>query len=103
MMSPFTELLNRIHVKEKSEALSHQDKAFLSQTITDPAHCPKDILHVFATNKLVDAHNSGTLVVFHSEIIKIDADDYKKEILKLVEWQDKLYRSVVPQKSYLTQ
>ena len=76
---PFAEMLNRIRVKEKEEALSEQDKALLSKAVTYPAHCPKDILHVFATNKQVDAHNLTSLELFHSDIIKIDADDYRKD------------------------
>uniref|UniRef100_A0A8C5FK64 ATP-dependent DNA helicase n=2 Tax=Gadus morhua TaxID=8049 RepID=A0A8C5FK64_GADMO len=75
----FAETLNRIRVKEKDDVLSGQDKALLSQAVTVPALCPKDILHIFATNKQVDAHNSTTLALFHSDIMKIDAHDYKKD------------------------
>lgn len=49
----FAELLNRIRVKEKSEHLSEADKA-LSQALTEPAQCPTDVLHIFATNSLIN-------------------------------------------------
>ncbi|XP_062338207.1 uncharacterized protein LOC134036985 [Osmerus eperlanus] len=75
----FAEMLNRIRVKGKSEALSQADRALLSQTITEPSLCPPDVLHIFATNKQVDSHNSVTLSLLHSNITKIDADDYKKD------------------------
>ena len=69
----FAETLNHIRVIGKDYALSEQDKALLSQAVTAPAHCPKDILHIFATNKQVDRHNSTSLALFLSDIIKIDA------------------------------
>uniref|UniRef100_A0A7N8XRB7 ATP-dependent DNA helicase n=2 Tax=Mastacembelus armatus TaxID=205130 RepID=A0A7N8XRB7_9TELE len=75
----FAEMLNRIRVKEKSDALSEEDRALLSQAITDSEHCPKDTLHIYATNKQVEKHNSESLALFHSDIIRIDADDYKKD------------------------
>ncbi|XP_062414952.1 uncharacterized protein LOC134107225 [Pungitius pungitius] len=75
----FAEMLNRIRVKGKSDELSKADRALLSQTITEPSLCPPDVLHIFATNKQVDSHNSVTLALLHSNITKIDADDYKKD------------------------
>ena len=75
----FAEMLNRIRVKGKSDELSEADRALLSQTITEPARCPADVLHIFATNKQVDSHNSATLARLHSHITTIDADDYKKD------------------------
>ncbi|XP_068449333.1 uncharacterized protein [Clinocottus analis] len=75
----FAEMLNRIRVKGKSDELSEADRALLSQTITDPALCPADVLHIFATNKQVDSHNSATLALLHFHVTKIDADDYKKD------------------------
>ncbi|XP_049895547.1 uncharacterized protein LOC126387027 [Epinephelus moara] len=77
---PFAEMLNRIRVKEKSEPLSDEDRVLLSRAITDPEQCPKDILHVYATNKQVDVHNSESLACFHTDIVTIDADDYKKDV-----------------------
>ncbi|KAL3987964.1 antigen [Sarotherodon galilaeus] len=47
--------------------------------ITEPALCPTDVLHIFATNKQVDAHNSATLALLHTHIIDIHADDYRKD------------------------
>uniref|UniRef100_A0A8D0D7L8 ATP-dependent DNA helicase n=1 Tax=Sander lucioperca TaxID=283035 RepID=A0A8D0D7L8_SANLU len=75
----FAEMLNRIRVKEKSDELSEADRALLSQAVTEPELCPTDVLHIFATNKQVDAHNSAMLALLHSHITKIDADDYKKD------------------------
>ena len=75
----FAEMLNRIRVKEKSEELSEPDRALLSQAVTEPELCPTDVLHIFATNKQVDSHNSAMLALLHSHITEIDADDYKKD------------------------
>ena len=75
----FAEMLNQIRVKEKLDKLSEADRPLLSQTVTEPALCPTDVLHIFATNKQVDAHNSATLTELHSYITKIDADDYRKD------------------------
>lgn len=77
---PLAEMLNRIRVKEKFDKLSEADRALLSQAITDPALCPTDVLHIFATNKQVAAHNSATLTELHSHITQIDADDYRKDL-----------------------
>ena len=52
----FAEMLNRIRVKQKTDVLSKADRALLSQTITDPALCPNDVLHIFPTNKQVDEY-----------------------------------------------
>lgn len=51
----------------------------LSQTVTEPALCPTDVLHIFATNKQVHKHNAAILALLHSHITIIDADDYKKD------------------------
>ena len=60
--------------------MSEADRALLSQVITDPAHCPTDVLHKCpAKNKQVDVHNLVTLPLLHTDIITIDADDYKKD------------------------
>ncbi|XP_038132696.1 uncharacterized protein LOC119777756 isoform X2 [Cyprinodon tularosa] len=75
----FAEMLNRIRVKESSEELSHDDRNLLSQALTQPADCPIHILHIFATNKSVEAHNKSTLAKLHSDIIEIDADDFEKD------------------------
>lgn len=77
----FAEMLNRIRVKEKSHELSGADRALLSQAFTEPALCPTDVLHIFATNKQVDSHNAAALAQLHSHshITTIDADDYKKD------------------------
>ncbi|XP_078791854.1 uncharacterized protein LOC144986979 isoform X2 [Oryzias latipes] len=75
----FAELLNRLRVKEKTEELSQEDRDLLSQTITDASRCPTDVLHIFATNKQVDEHNSATLSLLHPDVISIDADDFRKD------------------------
>nr|XP_054593099.1 uncharacterized protein LOC129159978 [Nothobranchius furzeri] len=75
----FAEMLNRIRVKEKTDELSPADRDMLSRTITEPELCPSDVLHIFATNKDVEAHNSATLERLHDNIITIDADDFQKD------------------------
>ncbi|KAL3988863.1 hypothetical protein ACER0C_013181 [Sarotherodon galilaeus] len=75
----FAEMLNRIRVKGKLDVLCEADRNLLSQAITEPARCPTDALHIFATNKEVDAHNSATLGLLHTHIIDIHADDYRKD------------------------
>ncbi|XP_034567817.1 uncharacterized protein LOC117832690 isoform X2 [Notolabrus celidotus] len=75
----FAEMLNRLRVKNKSDELSEADRALLSQRITEPELCPTDVLHIFATNRQVDAHNSATLSLLHYDITSIDADDFKKD------------------------
>ncbi|KAL4009568.1 hypothetical protein ACER0C_003420 [Sarotherodon galilaeus] len=75
----FAEMLNRIRVKGKLDELCEADRNLLSQAITEPALCPTDALHIFATNKEVDAHNSATLALLHTHIIDIHADDYRKD------------------------
>jgi len=75
----FAELLNRIRVKQKTDALSNDDKALLHQAVTDPARCPNDVLHIFSTNKEVDKHNAATVSVLHSNVINIDAEDYRRD------------------------
>ncbi|CAI5653238.1 unnamed protein product [Oreochromis niloticus] len=75
----FAEMLNRIRVKGKLDELCEADRNLLSQAITEPALCPTDALHIFATNKEVDAHNSATLGLLHTHIIDIHADDYRKD------------------------
>ncbi|KAL3983641.1 sodium/potassium-transporting ATPase subunit beta [Sarotherodon galilaeus] len=75
----FAEMLNRIRVKGKLDELCEADRDLLSQAITEPALCPTDALHIFATNKEVDAHNSSTLALLHTHIIDIHADDYRKD------------------------
>ncbi|XP_025760247.1 uncharacterized protein LOC112844863 [Oreochromis niloticus] len=75
----FAEMLNRIRVKGKLDELCEADRNLLSQAITEPALCPTDALHIFATNKEVDAHNSATLALLNTHIIDIHADDYRKD------------------------
>ncbi|KAK7878952.1 hypothetical protein WMY93_034202, partial [Mugilogobius chulae] len=75
----FAEMLNRIRVKNITEELSEDDRQLLSQAVTAPENCPIDVLHIFAKNRFVKAHNSKTLALLYDDIITINADDYKKD------------------------
>ncbi|KAL3986446.1 leucine-rich repeats and death domain-containing protein [Sarotherodon galilaeus] len=75
----FAEVLNRIRVKQKTDSLEANDKALLTQAIHDIKDCPSNVLHIYATNKEVDKHNSATVTALHSDIINIQAEDYRKD------------------------
>uniref|UniRef100_A0A669CTC8 ATP-dependent DNA helicase n=1 Tax=Oreochromis niloticus TaxID=8128 RepID=A0A669CTC8_ORENI len=75
----FAEMLNRIRVKEKTDELSQCDRDLLSQAVTVPEECPTEVLHIYATNKNVESHNTDTLKKLHSNIIIITADDFQKD------------------------
>lgn len=75
----FAEVLNRIRVKQKTDPLDADDKALLTQAIHDIKDCPSNVLHIYATNKEVDKHNSATVTALHSDIISIQAEDYRKD------------------------
>ncbi|KAM9812015.1 uncharacterized protein ACBT44_011392 isoform 3-T12 [Syngnathus typhle] len=75
----FAEVLNRLRVKDKSRKLSEPDASLLATRYASPVTCPKNILHIFATNKQVDGHNSAMLNLLHKDVVQIDADDYKKD------------------------
>ncbi|XP_051734295.1 uncharacterized protein LOC127504021 [Ctenopharyngodon idella] len=75
----FAQLLNRLRVKKKTEDLGEEDRALLLQAVKDPKDCPCDALHVFATNKEVHGHNTETIHALHTDIITIDAEDYRKD------------------------
>ncbi|KAI4879221.1 hypothetical protein NFI96_027864, partial [Prochilodus magdalenae] len=75
----FAELLNRLRVKQKHEALSDADRSMLEQVIKSPEECPPDALHIFATNKEVDYYNSAAITSRFSGITNIDSEDYKKD------------------------
>uniref|UniRef100_A0A669ED35 ATP-dependent DNA helicase n=2 Tax=Oreochromis niloticus TaxID=8128 RepID=A0A669ED35_ORENI len=75
----FAEMLNRIRVKEKTDELSQCDRDLLSQAVTVPEECPIEVLHIYATNKNVESHNTDTLKKLHSNIIIINADDFQKD------------------------
>ncbi|XP_069378951.1 uncharacterized protein [Paralichthys olivaceus] len=76
----FAELLNRMRVKPKTEALCDNDRALLNTRVTDINNCPPNALHIFATNKEVDAHNSATVSALHSDFVNIKAEDHLKDI-----------------------
>ncbi|XP_068069853.1 uncharacterized protein [Danio rerio] len=75
----FAQLLNRLRVKRKSDALKEEDRALLLQAVRNPQDCPRDALHIFATNKEVHSHNSNTVNALHADIITIHAEDYRKD------------------------
>ncbi|CAI5637772.1 unnamed protein product [Oreochromis niloticus] len=75
----FAEMLNRIRVKEKTDELSQCDRDLLLQAVTAPEECPIEVLHIYATNKNVESHNTDTLKKLHSNIIIITADDFQKD------------------------
>ena len=75
----FAELLNRIRVKGKKEALSEADRSLLAQAVTDRENCPIDVMHIFPTNDEVNQHNATTVSTLHPDIIMLDAHDHKKD------------------------
>ena len=75
----FAELLNRIRTKRRTDPLSDDDRALLAQAVAETNDCPADALHIFATNKEVDAHNSATVAVLNLQVEDIRAEDYKKD------------------------
>nr|XP_021330385.1 uncharacterized protein LOC101882679 [Danio rerio] len=75
----FAQLLNRLRVKRKSDALKEEDRALLLQAVKNPQDCPRDALHIFATNKEVHSHNCETVNALHADIVTIDAEDYRKD------------------------
>lgn len=66
-------------MKKKTEDLGEEDRALLIQAVKDTKDCPCDALHIFATNKEVHEHNTETIHAFHTDIITIDAEDYRKD------------------------
>ncbi len=76
----YAELLNRLRVKQKHAKLTDADKCMLEAVIrSSPEECPIDALHIYATNKEVDSHNTEAISSRFSDIINIDAHDYKKD------------------------
>uniref|UniRef100_A0A9J8BT42 ATP-dependent DNA helicase n=1 Tax=Cyprinus carpio carpio TaxID=630221 RepID=A0A9J8BT42_CYPCA len=76
----YAELLNRLRVKQKHAKLTDADKCMLEAVIrSSPEECPTDALHIYATNKEVDSHNTEAISSRFSDIINLDAHDYKKD------------------------
>ncbi|XP_073763336.1 uncharacterized protein [Danio rerio] len=76
----YAELLNRLRIKQKHEKLTDADKCMLEAVIrSGPEECPSDALHIYATNKEVDNHNTAVISSRFSEIITVYANDYKKD------------------------
>ncbi|KAG7483274.1 hypothetical protein JOB18_044110 [Solea senegalensis] len=63
----------------KTEPLAIEDGALLATVVADVSDCPPQALHIFATNKEVDAHKAITVAAFHRDIVIIPADNYKKD------------------------
>ncbi len=76
----YAELLNCLRVKQKHTKLTDADKCMLEAVIrSSPEECPIDALHIYATNKEVDNHNTEAISSRFSDIINVDANDYKKD------------------------
>ncbi|KAJ8366798.1 hypothetical protein AAFF_G00342310 [Aldrovandia affinis] len=75
----FAQLLNRIRTKKKTDPLSFNDTALLTQAVAEIKDCPLDVLHIFATNKEVDAHNAATVTALRLQVVNIPAEDYRKQ------------------------
>ncbi len=76
----YAELLNRLRVKQKQAKLTDADKCMLEAVVrSSPVEHPVDALHIYATNKEVDIHNTEAISSRFSDIINIDAHDYKKD------------------------
>ncbi|KAJ8406862.1 hypothetical protein AAFF_G00291380 [Aldrovandia affinis] len=75
----FAQLLNRIRTKKKTDSLSVDDAALLTQAVAEIKDCPPDVLHIFATNKEVDAHNAATVTALRLQVVNIPAEDYRKD------------------------
>ncbi|XP_062617119.1 ATP-dependent DNA helicase PIF1-like [Saccostrea cucullata] len=72
----FAALLNRLRVKKKSETLLPQDRSILEACTQHTI--PSDALHIFATNKEVNTHNSNMITEICSNIETISAQDFDK-------------------------
>ncbi|XP_050416438.1 uncharacterized protein LOC126830171 isoform X1 [Patella vulgata] len=73
----FAQALNRIRTKQKGESLSPKDVDLLkSREIED---YDENVLHIFATNALVDEHNTKMLRKLCDRLIRIDANDFSKD------------------------
>ncbi|KAI5614793.1 hypothetical protein C0J50_11103, partial [Silurus asotus] len=75
----FAQLLNRIRVKPKHEVLSKEDRALLAPCLTKPIDCPHKTLHIFATNKEVQKHNTAIVNALHPDIVNVEAEDFRKD------------------------
>ncbi len=76
----YAKLLNRLRVKQKHAKLTDADKCMLEAVVrSSPEEHPVDALHIYATNKEVDSHNTEAISSRFSDIINIDAHDYKKD------------------------
>lgn len=76
----FAEMLNRLCVKKKKEPLLDCDRTLLaSRTFAKKEDCPLDVLHIFPSNKEVDAHNKEALSLLSPSILHVDAEDYVKD------------------------
>ncbi|XP_071150957.1 ATP-dependent DNA helicase PIF1-like [Mytilus edulis] len=74
--SEFAQLLNRLRVKKKTEHLLPRDLSVLQSCMQHSV--PLDSLHIFATNKEIDSHNSKMIDKVCEETVTIMAQDYDR-------------------------
>ncbi|XP_071150937.1 uncharacterized protein, partial [Mytilus edulis] len=74
--SEFAHLLNRLRVKKKTEHLLPGDYCLLKSCLTHSV--PEESLHIFATNKEIDFHNSKMIAKVCQETETIMAQDYDR-------------------------
>ena len=71
----FAQLLNRLRVKEKKQPITPQDHLILSTAFKDPqTPSQSNHIHVFGTNKEVDAYNQAILNTFEDKIVLTACD-----------------------------
>ena len=75
----FAQMLNRLRTKLKTDTLRSQDREMLQSVTKIPEDCPQDALHIFATNKECQEHNTKRLFTKFTDITTIEAVDYKKD------------------------
>ncbi|XP_071153638.1 uncharacterized protein [Mytilus edulis] len=74
--SEFAQLLNRLRVKKKTEHLLPHDLSVLKSCMQHSV--PLDSLHIFATNKEIDSHNSKMIDKVCQQTETIMAQDYDR-------------------------
>uniref|UniRef100_A0AAY4A1C6 ATP-dependent DNA helicase n=1 Tax=Denticeps clupeoides TaxID=299321 RepID=A0AAY4A1C6_9TELE len=64
-----------------TEIMRQKDDIEVLKMVTRaPEQCPSDALHIFATNKEVDDHNSSIMSSHFTDIVYVHANDYKKDL-----------------------
>ena len=75
----FAQLLNRLRYKSKKDMLDENDRMLLSEVTKSQEDCPIDALHIYSRNKDVNEHNTNILFKKFSNVLTLDANDYKKD------------------------